>query len=172
MEKARKFSDLDDSWANFLVATRLVFAKLGAGAKGDSTSEGWFARVLGEQRSDPLLSFVLYARNAEEHGIERSIEHAYDIRVVEGLRLEVDVTFEPNGDVTFRNTHDPSEVIYFALKGTPKAITDSRSGHTFTPPTEHLGSLMPDTSIFGIAHAAVAHLERLIGDAGRLPQRK
>lgn len=172
MEQASKFSILDESWSNFLVATKLVFAKLGAGAKGDPASERWFARALGEQRSDPLLSFLYQARNAEEHGLDRSIEHAYDIRVVGGLKLEVDATFEPNGDVTFRKTHDPCEVVHFALKGTPKAITDGRSGHAFAPPTEHLGSPMRDNSIFGIAHAAVAHLDRLIADASQLPQRR
>lgn len=171
MEQASKFSTLEEGWSNFLVATKLVFAKLGAGAKGDPTSEGWFASVLGEQRTDPLLGFLIQARNAEEHGLDRSIEHAYDIRVVEGLRLEVDALFEPNGDVTFRKTTDPSEVVYFALKGTPKAITDRRSGRIFPPPKEHLGAPMTDTSIFGIAHAAVAYLERLVGDAGQLPQR-
>ena len=172
MEQASAFSTLDEGWSNFLVAAKLVYAKLGAGAKGDPTSEGWFARVQGEQRSDPLLRFLYQARNAEEHGLDRSIEHAYDIRVVEGVRLEVDATFEPNGDVIFRNTHDTRQVVHFALKGTAKAITDRRSGQTFAPPTEHLGSPMTDPSIFGIAHAAVAHLERLVGDAQQLPQRQ
>jgi hypothetical protein len=172
MEQAIAFSTLDESWSNFLVAAKLVFAKLGAGAKGDPTSEGWFARVKGDQRSDPLLRFLYQARNAEEHGLDRSIEHAYDIRVVEGVRIEVDVTSEPNGDLTFRNAHDSRQIIRFALKGTPKTIIDGRSLQVFAPPTEHLGSPMTDPSIFGIAHTAVAYLERLVGDARQLPQRQ
>ncbi|OXE36439.1 MAG: hypothetical protein CGW95_07685 [Phenylobacterium zucineum] len=172
MEQAVAFSTLDESWSNFLVAVKLVFAKLGAGARGDPTSEGWFARVQGEQRADPLLKFLYHARNAEEHGLDRSIEHAYDIRVVEGVRLEVNAILEPNGDVTFRNIHDAGQVVHFPLKGTPKAITDGRSGQIFAPPTEHLGLSMTDPSIFGIARAAVAYLARLVGDAQRLPQRQ
>lgn len=172
MEQSISFSSLDESWSNFLVAAKIVFAKLGAGAKGDTKSEGWFQRVLGEQRSDPLLRFLYHARNAEEHGLDRSIEQAYDIRVVEGVRLEVDATFEPNGDVTFRNASEPLEVVHFTLKGTPKAISDGRSGKIIGPPTEHLGLPISDPSIFGIAHLAVVYLERLIGDAQQLPQRR
>jgi hypothetical protein len=172
MEQSIAFSTLDESWANFLVAVKIVFAKLGEGAKGDTKSEGWFARVLGEQRSDPLLRFLYHARNAEEHGLDRSIEQAYDIRVMAGVRLEVDATLEPNGDVTFRNASEPREVVHFALKGTPKAIVDRRSGKTIEPPTEHLGSPITDPSIFGIARLAVAYLERLVCDAQQLPQRR
>jgi hypothetical protein len=172
MEQSIAFSNLDENWSNFLVAAKIVFAKLGAGANGDPKSEAWFARVLGEQRSDPLLRFLYHARNAEEHGLDRSIEQAYDIRVVEGVRLEFDATFEPNGDVTFRNAGDPREVINLPLKGTPKAIVDGRSGQIVEPPTEHLGSPIANPSIFGIAHLAVAYLERLIGNAQQLPQRR
>jgi hypothetical protein len=170
MERSTRFSDLDESWSNFLVSVRLVFAKLGAGAKGDPTSEGWFARVLGEQRSDPLLRFLYHARNAEEHGLDRSIEHAYAIQVEEGVRLEIDATFEPNGNVTFWNASDPREVVNLPLKGTPKAITDRRSGQIVEPPTEYLGSPMTDPSVFEIAQVAVAHLERLVSIAQQLPQ--
>ena len=172
MEQSIAFSALEESWANFLVAVKIVFAKLGEGAKGDTKSEGWFARVLSEQRSDPLLRFLYHARNAEEHGLDRSIEQAYDIQVVEGVRLEVDAILEPNGDVTFRNASEPREVVHFNLKGTPKAIIDGRSGKIIGAPTEHLGSPISDPSIFGIAHLAVAYLERLIGDAQQLPQRR
>jgi hypothetical protein len=170
MERSIRFSDLDESWSIFLVSVNLVFAKLRAGAKGDPKSEGWFARVLGEQRSDPLLRFLYHARNAEENGLDRSIENAYDIRVVDGVRVEVDATFEPNGDVIFRNAHDDREVIYLPLKGTPKAIID-RSGQVVGPPTDYLRSPMTDPSVFEIAHVAVAHLERLVSEAQQLPQR-
>lgn len=171
MERATRFSDLDSSWSNFLVASKLAFAKLGAGAKGDDASEGWFWQKLGEQRADPLLSYLFQARNAEEHGLERSIEHAYDIRVVEGVSLEVDATFESNGDVTFHKTHSPDEVVHFALKGTLKPVVDIRSGRTFWPPAEHLGSPLRDTSAFGVADAAMAYLEQLISEAAHLPRR-
>ncbi|MES3027041.1 MAG: hypothetical protein V4820_04180 [Pseudomonadota bacterium] len=172
MERATRFSDLDEGWSNFLVASKLAFAKLGAGAKGDRASEGWFSRKLGQQKTDPLLSYLYQARNAEEHGLDRSIEHAYDIRVLDGVVLEVDVTFESNGDLTFRNTLDPSEVVRFALKGTLKPVTDKRSGHAFAPPTEHLGCPLQDTSVFGIADAMIIYLERLIAEATQMPLRE
>ena len=171
MERAQGFSALDEGWSNFLVASKLVFTKLGAGAKGDPASESWFSRKLGQQKADPLLSYLYQARNAEEHGLNRSIEHAYDIRVVDGVVLEVDVAFEANGDVTFRNSHDPNEVVHFALKGTLKPVTDKRSGRNFAPPVEHLGAPLRDTSAFGIADAMIAYLERLLLEAAQLPQR-
>jgi len=168
MEDARAFSVLEENWSQFLVAADLVFSKLGAGAKGCSVSEPWFGRKLHQQKQDQLLNFLYLARNAEEHGIERSVENAYKVEVVPGVVLHLDATFEPNGDVVFRRQDDPAVIVHMPLTGAAKAVAD-RSGRMHGPPSSHLGQDVQPT-VLEIGRLALAHLESLVREAEGLPQ--
>jgi hypothetical protein len=64
------FAAVERHWAAFLVSAGRVFTKLEQGSKTNNKSKGWWSRILGTRRSDPLLRYIWHARHADEHGIE------------------------------------------------------------------------------------------------------
>ncbi|MDX3965173.1 MAG: hypothetical protein QHD01_01080 [Bradyrhizobium sp.] len=54
-------------WANFLGAFDRIFNRIGAAAGGNGNA--WFGRVEQFRKADPLLSYLMHARNAQEHGL-------------------------------------------------------------------------------------------------------
>jgi hypothetical protein len=74
------------NWTDFLIASHTVYTSLEQGAKDNATSRQWFGSKKRERREDPLLQYVHQARNADEHGLERSYET--DV-------FEMDATFPP-----------------------------------------------------------------------------
>ena len=167
---ATTFSVLEEGWSQFLIATNLTFMKLRAGSKGCPISEAWIAQRTQERDGDELLSYLHQARNAEEHGIDCSVQNGYKIEPVPGVTLHVDATFEPNGDVIFRRQDDPSVLVFFPLTGALKEIADRR-GRTVGPPTSHLGQAIEPTART-IAGAATTYLDDMIVGAEALPLRK
>lgn len=59
--------EIERHWAAFLVHFERIFHRLAvaAGGKGDA----WYGRVEQYRKNDPLLSYLLHARNVDEHGL-------------------------------------------------------------------------------------------------------
>lgn len=56
-------------WYEFLLASNAVFSILEQGAKGSNKSGPWFGNRKNERKTDPLLRYLLHARNADEHDV-------------------------------------------------------------------------------------------------------
>ena len=63
----KHFGEIERHWAAFLVHFERIFHRLeaAAGGKGDA----WYGRVEEFRKTDPLLSYLLHARNVDEHGL-------------------------------------------------------------------------------------------------------
>jgi hypothetical protein len=59
-------------WASFLVSFERIFTRLQAAAGG--RGDAWFGKVEQYRKADPLLSYLLHARNADEHGLKAVVE--------------------------------------------------------------------------------------------------
>ncbi len=169
VEEVTAFSELEGSWAHFLISANLVSAKLGAGAKGCPKSEMWFAQRRDESMRDDLLGYLRQARNAEEHGLERSIEHAYKVHPEQGVVLQLDVSFEPNGDLVFRRTDPPHDVMQMPLTRALGVVTDPRSGRVFHPPEQHLSRPVQARTAPEFGRLVLAYIEKIVFEADGLP---
>lgn len=67
-QHASCYEKAETAWTDFIFALASVYSKFEQGAKGISKSEAWYEKAL--RKSDPVLRYLHYARNAEEHGIE------------------------------------------------------------------------------------------------------
>jgi hypothetical protein len=62
-------------WWQFLQSFEASYVKLHAAAEATGGRLlGWFGGVRRERKSDPLLSYLLHARNADQHGLELVVE--------------------------------------------------------------------------------------------------
>lgn len=65
---ATHLAEIERHWAAFLLHFERIFHRLeaAAGGKGDA----WYGRVEQFRKKDPLLSYLLHARNVDEHGLK------------------------------------------------------------------------------------------------------
>lgn len=174
LRAATCFREAEEAWVDFLLAANAVFSKLERGALSSGKSKAWFGRVKNQRKTDPLLRYLHFARNSEEHGIERVTQRAGNAtgfgneRLRFGERVAINV-FEVD-PVTHEQT---GEAVPGFLPGPHVALvraSDSRYQDYCDPPQSHLGTQIigqfPDIA----AELAVTFLKNLLADAATLPQ--
>ncbi|MDB5616218.1 hypothetical protein [Tardiphaga sp.] len=63
----KHLDEIEMHWAYFLVNFERIFHRIAAAAGGPG--DAWYGRVATFRKTDPLLKYLLHARNADEHGI-------------------------------------------------------------------------------------------------------
>lgn len=71
LRRADDFPSAEKAWSSFLLATSTFFSKLQQGSKTNGKSKTWFGRQLYVRKNSPVLRYIHFARNADEHGIIR-----------------------------------------------------------------------------------------------------
>jgi hypothetical protein len=136
--------DAEEAWIEFLQATSTIYAKLEQGAKVSGKTGGWFGRKKKERRDDPLLRYLHYARNSEEHGIERVVKREAGVSFEGPLRFgELRRTTVNFVDGT-KNAQTVEQRDF--IQTGPCLILvrahDQRFNDYCDPPTHHLGHLI------------------------------
>ena len=157
------------AWSDFLVHYHRVFTRLHQATKG-GPDKGWFDRVKHERSTDELLSYLMHARNADEHGLERVTGNTYASFVMgmppPGQTIRnVSVVMNKNGEmeVDWGDSPRPKFWQTTAAKATLVPVTDR--GITYRPPTSHLGQPLTDTSLLHVAERGLAYIEALVAAA-------
>ena len=170
LRAAEYFDDAESAWSDFLLASSGIYSKLEQGAKGYPKSEPWFGAEKNLRKTDPLLRYIHFARNAEEHGIERVTDRSMDNwnlkfnerRPLQMQRLNKE-TEEPEGDLVDAVLAGPTLKVV--------RVYDRRFGDFADPPETHLGKIIPFGSSFPdeVAAAAIVYLRSMIECAEKLP---
>lgn len=167
---AEYFDDADSAWSDFLLAASSIYSKLEQGAKGYQKSEPWFGLEKNLRKTDPLLRYIHFARNADEHGIERVTDRSMDNlhlkfneRQVGKLRFADKKTMKPAGDEFDCIMAGPTIKLM--------RVHDRRYGDFADPPTTHLGKPIPFGNSFPLDAGMVAlnYLQSMIERANNLP---
>ena len=67
---ATDFEEIQTRWAAFLSAADRMFNKLKEGAQASPQSKRWYGTKVHQRRTNPMLCYLLHARNADEHTLE------------------------------------------------------------------------------------------------------
>ena len=169
LRSAEYFDDAEIAWSDFLIACAGIYSKLEQGAKGFPKSEPWYGTEKNLRKKDPLLRYLHFARNADEHGIERVTD-----RSIDNLNLKFNERQHKQMRLVNQQTHDPiGDPIDVIVAGpTIKLIRiyDKRFGDFADPPQTHLGcptafgSTFPDE----LGDLAITYLRSMIGRAEKL----
>jgi hypothetical protein len=152
MASTQSLEEFGRAWRDFLTAANGIYFKLEA-AK-DTTSQPWFGRKVQERKNDPLLSYLLHARNAGEHGIAPITGVTGGEQTVKGGGHYV-ITQDWNERTKPRVAHlggEPPAIVTAPWKVCLAPVTDR--GITYTPPTTHLDQPITDTSPTGWPHGS------------------
>jgi hypothetical protein len=139
---AKAIEDAEAAWTDFLLAAATIYSKLEQGAKGSGKCQGWFGRKKKERKDDPLLRYLHFARNSDEHGIERVVAQSPS-NLHRGRPLSfnerIPVKLQPLDPVTNQFTGEWIDGVMAGPTIRPIRAHDRRFNDHCDPPTEHLG---------------------------------
>ncbi|WP_162620541.1 type II toxin-antitoxin system VapC family toxin [Limimaricola cinnabarinus] len=146
---AKSFDEYRSNWSAFLDYSAKVFEKIKNGAMADQRTKSFWGSERKMRKEDPLLQWLHQARNVEQHGLQRTIEHvpgrAFG-RLERGDVIRSKTTSRVRiGDVKIEaDALDLSQIPEKRLTIVPSTaklltVTDDRFGDSFDPPTQHLG---------------------------------
>jgi hypothetical protein len=124
------------------------------------------------------LCYLHHARNADEHGIGGTTLQYTEVKIlnerVKGLQTVIDA----DGNSAIRAIGNGAKIEVLKRYTALHAVTDSRYGDTFMPPTEHLGMPIGDPKdpkaliiAIDVSRLGLAYLEGLFIEATKLPLR-
>lgn len=170
LRAAEYFDDAESAWSDFLLAASGIYSKLEQGAKGYPKSEPWFGKEKNLRKTDPLLRYIHFARNADEHGIERVTEQSLD-----NLHLKFNERQHVKVQAFYENTHEPKGDPLDAVVAGPTLkvvrVYDRRFGDFADPPETHLGAPVHFGHSFPdeVGEVAIRYLRSMIERAEKLP---
>jgi hypothetical protein len=166
LKGSNDFATIETHWAAFLVAMTRVFTKLEQGSKTSYKSNAWWGRRVHEKKTDPLLRYLLHARNADEHTLQQITEFN------PGRAHVGQPTAQEIADLHHQLEHEtrPHAVLGLAEVVFPhvvlKEVVDK--GVRFSPPQSHLDVPLTNTSPAHVGDLALAYLEAMIKEAAEL----
>jgi hypothetical protein len=173
IEASRSFGEFESAWTDLLIALDDIHTTLEQGAKTNPQSRQWYGGKKNERRKDALLSYLHQARNADKHGIEPIASHKPGgVKISEGARptfiLKTAVK-DGKASLELHPVEGPGmEIIPPSAELIP--VRFDRFGDVFEPPTQHLGSILPDTSPLTIARLGFKYHEELVQAASQRVQ--
>jgi hypothetical protein len=171
IEASRSFGEFESAWTDLLIALDDIHTVLQQGAKTSPQSRQWYGGKKTERRKDPLLSYLHQARNADKHGIEPIATHKPGgVKISEGAQPTFILkTAVKHGKPSFElhPVEGPGmEIVPPSAELIP--VRFDRFGDVFVPPTQHLGSILPDVSPLAIARIGFKYHEALVQAASQL----
>jgi hypothetical protein len=173
LRTADSFESAEDAWSDFLLAGSSIYSKLEQGSKSFGISTAWYGIKKRERRRDQLLRYLHFARNSDEHGIERVVTRYADTGPIWGRQPKygerIPVTIQQLDSDTNEPFGEATEGFYSGSTIKLVRITDRRFGDFCDPPKAHLGKSIPYyEEPLDIAELGFAYLEALISEAERL----
>ncbi len=164
-EAASNYCEAETAWTDFLLAASTIYSKLEQGAKGNGKSGAWFGRQKKARKDNQILRYLHFARNSDEHGIERVTERSENNKNI--------FKFGERREATFYHAPD-SDTGELRFKGTAWACgpcidliraRDSRFGD-FCDPPQMEGSAPKDPLALG--RVAMPMIEAMLEEAEAL----
>jgi hypothetical protein len=165
MEEASDIQKLSDGWLDFLNETQRVFLKMKK-ATEKCSAKGWYDQIQNQRTSDDMLSYVLHARNADEHGISK---------VTEVERGGIGINVGGDGYVEhmeIRNTESRVDIKYRGknplhfnfIPGSVKLLPVFDRGIKYDVPKKHMGKPI-EAKPLAVAKLTAEFLKNLMEEA-------
>ncbi len=165
MKNAKTLDEFEENWKAFLGRIERVWAK-GFGHFGKSPKwNGWQGKFEPLRRSDPLLSYLVNARGADEHTVNEIVGRApggVGINAAEGNSLYIEHMTINNGNIYIKS---PQKIRVDLIPTRTTLLPVLNRGRTYPVPTVHLGKPVDPNNVIAIAEAGAAFYERFLSEA-------
>lgn len=168
LKQATDFRAAEKAWTSFLIAASAFYSKLDQGAKGHGRSSAWFGLKKRQRRDDSVLRYLHFARNSNEHGIERVTERKdagwADVPFGQQKRTFIQrvdpETNEPIGQ--------PMRAFLYSQHLVAVTAWDRRHGNSCNPPRDGVGADRDGAHPPDIAEVALEKLRDILEEAAEL----
>lgn len=162
IERANTQHAFRDAWESYLISIKAIGEVLQTGARGDKPSEKALAALWDDVRADPLLGYLIEARNVEEHGLERSANYESASLMIGGPGESVMLNGTLGGGMMVTPMYGSKVTIIQAPQATRLLPVIDRRGKEWPVPTEHLGKPVADPSPTAVARLGLTHFTMIV----------
>ena len=177
LHKPTTFSQTRRDWLAFLIAANGVYQKLEKGAKTYHKSREWYRKLKELRKTDELLRYVYRARNAEEHGLDPSVQFNAPKLEIANRNSKVapenkgkQIVIHTNEDKEKDDPRRPSFRVTLPDKLHLVTVKDDRFGDEFPVPSYHLGKKLESGPIAAVCDMVIEFLDAAIKEASALPK--
>jgi hypothetical protein len=165
MRKANSLDEFEDAWKEFLSRLERVWTKSSNHFGKSPKWNGWKGNFEPLRRSDPLLSYLINARGADEHTVNEILTRepgGIGINPAEGNSLFIEHMTIKNGHVLIKS---PQKIKIDFLPERIVLLPVNNRGRTYDVPTKHLGKSINSNNVISIAEAGAKFYQRFLDDA-------
>jgi len=157
MKSSKSLPEYEQNWKEFLHNLERAWNKLTSHLQHSPKYQGWNERGRTEKirRQDPLLSYLVNARGADEHSVEditRSEPGGIGISPASGNSLYIDKLEIKNGQMTI-DSDQPIKIDF--IPGRVRLLPAVNRGRTYPTPTAHLDKDLDSDDPIKIAELGV-----------------
>jgi hypothetical protein len=168
MEGAATLEDFEEQWKTFLQRLERSVNKAQAHFKKSPKWDSWWGKYKALRTNDELLSYMVYARGAEEHSVEEIVSReggGLAINPAFGNVLAIKKMTMFNGVITEFNS--PHPVRFDFLPQRTKLLPVLNRGRTYSVPTKHLGSPIDSQNVIEIAKMGLKFYDEFLIEADK-----
>lgn len=165
MGAAASLDEYEEHWKEFMRRIERCWSKAHAHYGKSPKWNGWQGKIDRLRRADPLLSYLVNARGAEEHTVnEITTRHpgAISINPAEGNSLYIERMEINSGAVSIRS---PQKLKIEFTPARVGLVPVTNRGRTYATPTSHLGNSIDASDVQAVASLALRFYEQILRDA-------
>jgi hypothetical protein len=165
MRESKTLDEFDENWKEFLGRIERVWNKCVAHFGKSPKWNGWKGSVEKLRKTDPLLSYLINARGADEHTVNEIVgrEHGgIGINPAEGNSLYIEHMEINDGQIRIQS---PQRIRVDFIPARTTLLTVTNRGRTYLVPTTHLGKPVDSRNVIAIAEAGTKYYEEFLSRA-------
>lgn len=167
MSRAQNLDQMEALWKRFLHHLDRVWNKAEAHYSSSPKWDNWRGKYISQRRKDPLLSYLINARNVDEHSIAEIAQQLPGMFMINppqfGGTLKIDRLTIENGIIEeFRSSTGAK--IYFEPSQL-RLLPVTNHGRTYNPPTMHQGRPINPNDVLGAAQLGISFYREFLSAA-------
>lgn len=165
MRQAETLEQYEEHWKEFLSKLERVWHKAYNHFSRSPKWNGWKGKYEQARKKDPLLSYLVNARHADEHTVsEITGREAGGIGFgpAEGNSLYIEKMELNNGKISIQSPHN---IRISFIPGKVKLLPVTNYGRVYDVPTFHLGAPIDPSNVVAVAETAVGYYAKFLEDA-------
>jgi len=166
MQTAASLADLEEAWTSLVHDLDRLWNKAHSHYGKSPKWSGWVGRFTAVRRKDSLLSYLMHARNTDEHTVSPITERTGG-SVVSNPKDRSRPMFIKSAVITSNSIKIEGDNIVTTFRPGRVALLPvvDREGRAHAVPTQHLGAPMDPSNVLEAARLAVSWYARLIAEA-------
>lgn len=165
MRRSNKLGEFEEHWKEFLGRLQRVWNKACDQFRRNPKWNGWKGTYEQARKEDPLLSYLINARGADEHTVGEITEReggSIGINPATGNSLYIERLEIKDGGISIKS---PQNLRIDFIPGRVKLLPVTNRGRVYPVPTDHLGNPIDPSNVIAIAELALQYYTKFLEEA-------